>query len=109
MENLSINITVLTVIFYEILLGKPIGGFTVVVRNLRAVFSFIENDISPSFIWGFMVWVSVVEKVLHKQQFSDKTSRVRGLEKVLLENACLTVKCLCQESMFILTELWAVD
>lgn len=32
----------------------------------------------------------VVEKVLHEQQFSHKTSRVLGLEKAVIENACLT-------------------
>jgi hypothetical protein len=38
-----------------------------------------------------MFWASVVEKVLHEQQFIDKTSRVLGLEKVLVENTCLAV------------------
>lgn len=43
------------------------------------------------FCSGLVLWRA---HVLHKQQLSDKTSRVLGLEKVLVENTCLTVKCL---------------
>lgn len=70
--------------------GKPIGGFRVIVRNLSTVFSFRENEISPPLYGDFMFWACVVEKVLHEQQFSHKTSRVLGLEKAVVENTCLT-------------------
>lgn len=74
--------------------GKPIGGFRVIVRNLRTVFSFRENEISPPLYRDFMLGACVVEKVRHEQQFSHKTSRVLRLEQVEVEDTCLTVKCL---------------
>lgn len=66
------------------------GDFSIVVRNLRAVFSFMENVVSPSFMRGLMFWARAMEKVLHGQRVSHKTSRVLRLEKVLVEiPACL--------------------
>lgn len=65
--------------------GKPIGGFRVVVRNLRTVFSFRERDWSPLYMGtvcsGLVLW---------RKYF--RPQRVLGLERVVVEKSAYLYK-----------------